>query len=186
MQKLIQWNNNTFWPKNILLSIDNAAANLMCAIKYTLAMYKRQWLFLSIILPAKLFKVTRHLCFKNSKNLQLLDVQACNSANRAAFQNPTKRPFVGFWKDGLLAELKARMSWGRKFLLFLKQRCLVTLRILAIKCMWSQISIKIVNSRCIKSQRDNSLAKAIFASYLATILTMVEIQNAKQYWHDTI
>ncbi len=35
-------------------------------------------------------KVTRHLCFRNSKNLQLLDVQACNSANRAAFQNPTK------------------------------------------------------------------------------------------------
>ena len=36
--------------------------------------------------------------------------------------------FVGFWKDGLLAELKARMSWGGRFLLFLKQRCLVTLR----------------------------------------------------------
>ncbi len=35
-------------------------------------------------------KVTRHLCFKNGKNLQLLDVQACNSSNRAAFQNPTK------------------------------------------------------------------------------------------------
>ncbi len=34
-------------------------------------------------------KVTRHLCFKNSKKLQLLDIQACNSANRAAFQNPT-------------------------------------------------------------------------------------------------
>ncbi len=38
-------------------------------------------------------KVTRHLCFKNSKNLQLLDVRACNLANRAAFQNPTKKPF---------------------------------------------------------------------------------------------
>ena len=35
-------------------------------------------------------KVTRHLCSKNSKNLQLLDVQACNSDNKAAFQNPTK------------------------------------------------------------------------------------------------
>ncbi len=35
-------------------------------------------------------KVTRHLCFTNSKKLQLLAVQACNSANRAAFQNPTK------------------------------------------------------------------------------------------------
>ncbi len=58
-------------------------------------------------------KVARHLCFKNSKNLQLLDVQACNSA------------------DGLLAELTARMSLGRRFLPFLKQRCLVTLR-----CQW--------------------------------------------------
>ena len=35
---------------------------------------------------------------KIAKELQLLGVQACNSANRAAFQN------------GLLAELKARMS----------------------------------------------------------------------------
>ncbi len=27
-----------------------------------------------------MLKVTRHICFINSKNLQLLDVQACNSA----------------------------------------------------------------------------------------------------------
>ncbi len=39
-------------------------------------------------------KVTIHLCFKNSKNLQLLDVQACNSANEVAFQNPTKSLFA--------------------------------------------------------------------------------------------
>ncbi len=38
-----------------------------------------------------------------------------------------KRLFVRFWKDGLLAKLKARMSWGRRFLPFLKHRCLVTL-----------------------------------------------------------
>ncbi len=37
-----------------------------------------------------ILKITRHVCFKNSKNLQLLDVQACNSANRAAFQNLIK------------------------------------------------------------------------------------------------
>ncbi len=37
-----------------------------------------------------MIKVTRHLCFKNSKKLLLLDVQASNSANRAAFQNLTK------------------------------------------------------------------------------------------------
>ena len=43
------------------------------------------------------FKVTRHFCLKNSKNLQLLDVQA---SNRAAIQ----KLFVGFGKDGLLAE----------------------------------------------------------------------------------
>ena len=59
------------------------------------------------------------------------------SANRCYFKNVTaiftsmehwaKRPFVRFWKDGLLAELKARMCWGCRFLLFLKQRCLVTL-----------------------------------------------------------
>ena len=42
---------------------------------------KEQW-----VASQNCFKVTRHLCFKNSKNLQLLDVQACNSANRAAFQ----------------------------------------------------------------------------------------------------
>ena len=37
-------------------------------------------------LPRILLKVTRHLCFKNSKNLQLLDIQACKSANKAGFQ----------------------------------------------------------------------------------------------------
>ena len=45
------------------------------------------------------FKVTRHLCLKNSKNLQLLDVQACNSANRAAFQNPWSIGQKGFLSD---------------------------------------------------------------------------------------
>ena len=49
-----------------------------------------------IVLPVK---VARHLCFKNSKNLQLLDVQACNSANRAAFQNPTKNVNVLIYYD---------------------------------------------------------------------------------------
>ncbi len=48
---------------------------------------KLKKLYISFFL--KLLKVTRHLCFKNSKNLQLLDVRACNSANEAAFQNPT-------------------------------------------------------------------------------------------------
>ena len=55
-------------------------------------------------------------------------------------QHWVKRLFVGFWKDGLLAELKGRMSRrcrlaelkGRmsrrcRFLLFLKHKCLVTL-----------------------------------------------------------
>ncbi len=34
------------------------------------------------ILMGQIIKVTRHLCFKNSKYLQLLDVQACNSAKK--------------------------------------------------------------------------------------------------------
>ncbi len=34
----------------------------------------------------------------------------------------------GFWKDGLLAELRARMSIGCRFLLFLKHKCLVILK----------------------------------------------------------
>ncbi len=41
-----------------------------------------------------LFKVTRHLCFKNSKNLHPLDILACNSANKPSFQNPAKSPFA--------------------------------------------------------------------------------------------
>ncbi len=35
-------------------------------------------------------KVTRHLCFKNSKNLRPLDILACNLANKPSFQNPPK------------------------------------------------------------------------------------------------
>ncbi len=44
-------------------------------------------------------KVTRHLSFKNIKNLQLLDIQACNSV--------VGRP-ASLEGVGLLAELKAR------------------------------------------------------------------------------
>ena len=39
-------------------------------------------------------KVTRHSCFKNSKNLRPLDILAYNSANKPSFQNPTKNLFV--------------------------------------------------------------------------------------------
>ncbi len=49
-----------------------------------------------------LIKDTRYLWGKNSKQMQLLDVLACNSAN----------------KDGLLAELQTRMSRSCWFLLF--------------------------------------------------------------------
>ena len=38
-------------------------------------------------------KVTRHLCFINSKNLHLLDILTCDSANKPSFQNLTKKPF---------------------------------------------------------------------------------------------
>ncbi len=52
------------------------------------------------------FKVTRHLCFKNSKKLQLLDVQACNLANRAVFQNPTKSIYGALGKKAFCQILK--------------------------------------------------------------------------------
>ncbi len=42
------------------------------------------------VLPKRLLD---NYASKNSKKLQLLDVQACNSANRAAFQN-LKRWFI--------------------------------------------------------------------------------------------
>ncbi len=51
-------------------------------------------------------KVTRHLCFKDSKNLRLLDILACDSTN---FK---------------IAELQARMSRRRRSLLFLNHKCL--------------------------------------------------------------
>ncbi len=58
------------------------------------------------------FKDTCYLWGKNSKNLQLLDIPACNSANNPSFW---KRLYVRFWKDGLLAKLLARMSRSRYF-----------------------------------------------------------------------
>ncbi len=39
-------------------------------------------------------KVTRHVCFKNSKNLHPRDIPACDSANKPSFQNQTKSPFA--------------------------------------------------------------------------------------------
>ena len=73
---------------------------------------------------------------KKQQNLQLLDILACNShdsADKPPFQNLTKnlfarftsmehwskRLFVGFLKDGLLAELQTRMSRSRRFCCFL-------------------------------------------------------------------
>ncbi len=69
------------------------------------------------------FKDTCWLWCKNSKNLQLLDIQACISANKPSFQNLTN--IVGWptskkgLKDALLTELQARMSRSCRFLLFL-------------------------------------------------------------------
>ncbi len=49
----------------------------------------------------KRFKVTRHLCFKNSKNLHPLDIVGFNSANKPSFQNPTKSLFFfHLWSIG--------------------------------------------------------------------------------------
>ncbi len=47
-----------------------------------------------LICPSIKIKVTRHLCFKNGKNLHLLDILACKSANKPSFQNLTKSLFV--------------------------------------------------------------------------------------------
>ena len=60
------------------------------------------------------------------KRAQIL-CNLCNSANEPSFQNLTKRLFVGFWKDCLLAELQARMSKSRRFLLFLHHNYQVSL-----------------------------------------------------------
>ncbi len=84
--------------------------------------------------PTMPVNVTRHLCFKN-----LLDILACNSANKPSFQYLTKSLFaqcsidvnitavftllehwakglfVGFSRDRFLAESQARMSRGCRF-----------------------------------------------------------------------
>ncbi len=93
------------------------------------------------------FKVTRHLsclCFKNSKNLRLLDILAYSSANKPSFRNPTKSLFAQCFHTemstsllagdrevmimySILAESQARMSRGCRFLQFFKHKCLVTL-----------------------------------------------------------
>ncbi len=52
----------------------------------------RTWFFTWMDLH--IFKVTRHLCFKNSKNQCPLDILACNSADKPSFQNPAKRLFA--------------------------------------------------------------------------------------------
>ncbi len=54
--------------------------------------------YLNVFFPQ--VKVTRHLCFKNSKNLQALDILAYNSANKQSFQNLTKSLFAPLlrWK----------------------------------------------------------------------------------------
>ena len=58
-----------------------------------------------------MLKVTRYLCFKNGKNLQLLDVQVCNSANKAAFQNPTKSLFAQWSIDALFTSME---HWAKR------------------------------------------------------------------------
>ncbi len=63
--------------------------------------------------------------------MQCLDVLACNSANKPSFQNLQKGLFAQRsldGKDGLLAELQAKMSRGCRFLLFWHHSYEVTLR----------------------------------------------------------
>ena len=53
-------------------------------------------------------------------NTALLDVLVDNFVIILSFQNPAKGLFVRFWKDGLLAELQARIcARSCYFLLFL-------------------------------------------------------------------
>ncbi len=85
-----------------------------------------------------------------------MDVQACISAI-------TVREGI----YDLLAELKARMFWGRRFLLFLKHRCLVTLR---------ELFDKICHQRI--RDDDNSYREEEFDRY------NLELQ-VLEYWWDT-
>ncbi len=84
---------------------------------------------------------------QNSKNLLSLDILACNSAKKSSFQNSTKHLFaqcsidVGFWKDGLLAELQAKMYRGCRFLLFWHHSYEVTLMGWLIQGAWSTNSM---------------------------------------------
>ncbi len=59
-------------------------------------------------------KVTRHVCFKNRKNLRHVDILAGNSANKPSFQNLTKSPFAQCSIDGSLAESQARNVYKRQ------------------------------------------------------------------------
>ncbi len=76
------------------------------------------------ILQKKEAKVTWYMW---GKNMQLLDVLFCNSANKPSFQNPTKGLFLDFEKMIYLAELQVRMSRYCRFLLFSPHKYQVSL-----------------------------------------------------------
>ena len=69
----------------------------------------------------------------DSYDSEIAKILARISANKPSFQNPTymehwaKRVFVGFWIDGLLAELQARMSRSCRISLFLHHNYQVSL-----------------------------------------------------------
>ena len=67
----------------------------------------------------KLLRIPDCYDAKIAENLQPLDILPCNSTNKLSFQNP---------KDGLLAELQAKMSRGWTFLLFWHHRYQVSLK----------------------------------------------------------
>ncbi len=91
------------------------------------------------MLHCNLFKDTSYLHVWG-KNMQLLDVSVCNSANKPSFQNPTKSHFAqssiygksavsGFEKIVyLIAELQVRTSRSCRFLLFLPHKYQVSLK----------------------------------------------------------
>ncbi len=61
------------------------------------------------------FKDTSYVWGKKQQKLQLLDILACNSANKQSFQNPTKSLFAQRSIDGKSAALFTSMDrWANK------------------------------------------------------------------------
>ncbi len=114
------------------------------------------------------FKDTCYVWGKSQQNLQLLDVLACNSANKPSFSNPTKSLFAQRSID-----VKSAATFLRQQMLLLKCHC----TFYNSRPLFKKVLVRFGKDGIITELSTKISRSAVFASCTARILKEIKNNN---------